>query len=254
VADATSTADATMQGASLPDIALPDNTILSFERAISAGAEYLEIDVHGTRDGIAVVSHDPDLVRLTGRRESIAELSFAELAAIELGRQQRFSSLGEILARFPTTRLNIDIKAPLAVAGTVLAVHNARAHERVLITSFSERRRRAVVRQLPGVATSASYIRVALALVAANLRLSGGVRLALRGIHAVQIPLRAGRIPLLTPRLVEAIHRAGAEVHIWTINDRATMERLLDLGIDGLVTDRADVAVQLLEERSLSHP
>ena len=233
---------------------LPDNTLLAFLRALALGVSYLEIDVHASSDGVAIVSHDPDLSRLAGRTDKVSDLTYAELKRIELGEGQRFVSLAELLDAFPDARLNIDIKSAEAVKPTVVAIRMARARDRVLIASFSETRRKAAVRLLPGVATSASFSRMALALVGAKLGIPALTRYALRGLHAVQVPLSSGGIRVVTRRTVAALHAAGVEVHIWTINDRATMDGLLDLGIDGLVTDRADVAVRLLNDRSPQNP
>jgi glycerophosphoryl diester phosphodiesterase len=236
--------------ADLPNNSLADNTLLSFLRAMATGTSYLELDVHASRDGVAIVSHDPDLQRLAGRREKIRDLTHAELGRIELGGGQRYVSLAEVLDAFPDARLNIDIKSDAAVKPTVVAIRMARARDRVLVASFSERRRRAAVRLLPNVATSASFSRVFFALIGAKLGVPSLTRRALRGVHAVQVPQRYAGIRIPTARTVRAFHAAGVEVHIWTINDRATMNRLLDLGIDGLVTDRADVAVRLRGDRS----
>jgi glycerophosphoryl diester phosphodiesterase len=233
----------------LPNKALPDNTLLAFLRAMAAGTSYLELDVHASRDGVAIVSHDPDLQRFVDRSDRIGDLTYAELKRIELGEGQRFVSLAEVLDAFPDARLNIDIKSDAAVKPTVVAIRMARALDRVLVASFSERRRRAAVRLLPIVATSASFARVVAALVGAKLGVPSLTRRALRGIHAVQVPQRSAGIRVATARTVRAFHAAGVEVHIWTINDRATMDGLLDLGIDGLVTDRADVAVRLRSDR-----
>jgi glycerophosphoryl diester phosphodiesterase len=234
-------------------VGVPENTLLAFDRGLAAGAEYIELDVQASRDGEAIVSHDPDLKRLVGSPRSVAHLSLAELRSIDLGEGQSFSTLGEVLAAFPAARLNVDIKAEGAVAAVVAAVRDAAAVDRVLIGSFSEKRRSAAVRQLHGVSTSASAPLIVWAVLWAKLRLAPMLKFTLRGVHAVQIPESSHGIQLATRRMIAAFHRADVEVHIWTVNDRATMERLLDLGIDGLVTDRADVAVRLLEERSPTH-
>ncbi|MCU1406859.1 MAG: glycerophosphodiester phosphodiesterase [Glaciihabitans sp.] len=230
-------------------VGVSDNTKLAFVRALALGGGYIELDVHASSDGVAVVSHDADLARLVGRPERVEQLSFAELREIDLGDGQRFSSLFEILDTFPDARLNIDLKSAAAVGAAVADIVRARAVERVLVTSFSERRRKAAVRQLPGVATSASSIRFVLALISAKLRLPLVPGLALRGIHAVQVPISAAGLTIVTPRMVALLHRLNVEIHVWTINDRATMARLLDLGVDGLVTDRADIAADLVRER-----
>jgi glycerophosphoryl diester phosphodiesterase len=230
----------------------PENTLLAFERALQVDAGYLELDVHASSDGAAVVSHDPNLQRLAGTADTIASLTLAELQTIDLGQGQTFSTLGEVFTAFPDARFNIDIKAKAAVPAVVAAVRDTGAVDRVLISSFSGRRRRAAIRQLPGVATSASSTLIVFAVLWAKLRIRPLLRLTLSGVHAVQIPVESG-IQLATRPMIDEFHRAGVEVHIWTINDRATMERLLELGVDGLVTDRADVGVRLREERPPTH-
>ena len=229
----------------------PENTLLAFAKAIALGVTHVETDVHGSADGVSMVSHDPDLTRLAGRRVKVGQLTSHELRRIPLGEGQGFCSLAEALDAFPETRFNIDIKAASAIAPTVAAIRDAKATDRVLIGSFSPERRLAVVRQLPGVATSVSS-RGAVAAVSAA-RSAGGLpalRRILRGVHAVQLPLSILRMSTATPRTIAAFHAAGVEVHLWTINDEATMERLLDLGVDGLVTDRADLAMGVLARRS----
>jgi glycerophosphoryl diester phosphodiesterase len=229
----------------------PENTLLAFEKALGVGVTHLETDVHGSSDGVSIVSHDPDLTRLAGQGMRVGQLSARELGRIELGSGQGFCSLAEALDAFPDARFNIDIKSADAVAPTVAAIRDARAVDRVLIGSFSPARRLAVVRRLPGVATSVSS-RGALAAVSAA-RAAGGIpalRRILRDVDAVQLPLSIFRMSTMTPRTIAAFHAAGVEVHVWTINDEATMERLLGLGVDGLVTDRADLAMGVLSRRS----
>ncbi len=206
--------------------------------------------MHASSDGIAVICHDADLSRLAARSVAVGTLTFAELAAIDLGAGQRFVSLAEALAAFPEARFNIDVKDAGSIGPTAAAVSAAGASSRVLIGSFSERRRRETVRLLPGVASSASSSRFAVALLAAKLGLSPVVRWALAGLVAVQVPQRAGPVRITTPRVIAAMHRAGVEVHVWTVNDEAEMAELLDLGVDGLVTDRADLAIRLLTTRN----
>jgi glycerophosphoryl diester phosphodiesterase len=229
----------------------PENTLLAFAKATSIGVTHLETDVHGSADGVAMISHDPDLSRLAGRKIGVGQLTSHELRRIRLGEGQGYCSLAEALDAFPEARFNIDIKAENAVAPTVAAVLDARATDRVLIGSFSPARRVAAVRRLPGVATSISA-RGAIAAVSAA-RTAGGLptlRRILRDVHAVQLPLSILRMSTVTPRTIGAFHAAGVEVHVWTINDEPTMERLLELGVDGLVSDRADLVQAVLERRS----
>lgn len=230
----------------------PENTLLAFLHALSVGAHYLETDVHATADGIAVLAHDPDLRRVAGRPEPVEQFTLAQLQTVDLGHGQTFPTLAEALDAFPEARFNIDVKSAAAVQPTIAAIRAADAQRRVLVTSFSERRRRAVARGLPGAVSSASAPRFAVALVAAKLGLGPLVRLVLRGLVAVQVPERAMRMRVTTPRVLSAMHRAGVEVHVWTINSPTRMRELLDLGADGIVTDRADFAMEVLAERGSS--
>lgn len=227
----------------------PENTLLAFAKAVAIGVTHIETDVHASRDGFAVISHDPELVRLTGREGRVSELTMAELRRIDLGHGQAFVSLAEALDGFPETRFNIDVKSEDAVVPTVNAIRSAGATSRVLVTSFSEKRRQAAVRMLPGVTTSASATMFATALVAGKVGLSPVLRFALRNVDAVQIPERAAGMNTVSPRQLTLLHSAGIEVHVWTVNDTEDMARLLDLGVDGLVTDRADLAMQLVRSR-----
>ena len=230
--------------------AAPENTAAAFADAIAIGAAYVETDVHASSDGIAVISHDPSLDRVAGRPGRVSDLTLAQLQAIDLGGGQGFRSLAAVLAEFPATRFNIDIKSLDAVQPTVDAILAADASDRVLVTSFSEARRVAAVRQLPGVATSAGASRFAVALLAGKVGLSPVVRRALRGLVAVQVPEKAIGLRITTARMIQRLHDAGVEVHVWTVNDPLRMAELLDLGVDGLVTDRADLALAVVASRS----
>jgi glycerophosphoryl diester phosphodiesterase len=227
----------------------PENTMLAFLKALSIGVDYLETDVHASQDGVAVIAHDPDLSRVAGRPVRVDHLTMAELRKVSLGDGQYFVSLAEVLNAFPAARFNIDIKSDAAVEPTVDAIIAAGAMNRVLIASFSDRRRKLAVTRLPGVATSASRRASGQAVAAARLGLVPPVRAALRGVDAVQLPERFRGVRIITPRLVSTMHAAGVEVHVWTINDVATMERLLAMGVDGLVTDRADLALEVVRRR-----
>lgn len=228
----------------------PENTLLSFAKAVAIGSEFVETDVHLTADGVSVIAHDPTLDRVAGRAAEVSKLTMAELRRIDLGHGQGFCSLEEALDAFPETRFNIDVKSEDAVEATVAAIAAVRADSRVLLTSFSERRRLRLAGLVPDAVTSAGGAGVIRARLASLLGSSSLLENALRGARALQVPERLGAVPLVTERFVAAVHRAGAEVHVWTINDTADMTRLLDLGVDGLVTDRADLALPLIAARS----
>jgi glycerophosphoryl diester phosphodiesterase len=229
----------------------PENTLLAFAKALAIGVTHLETDVHASADGVSMISHDPDLSRLATRKVRVGQLTASELRRIPLGSGQGFCSLADALDAFPDACFNIDIKSADAVAPTIAAIRDAGAVQRVLVGSFSPARRLAVVRQLPGVATSISS-RGAIAAVSAA-RTAGGLptlRRILRDVQAVQFPLSILRMTTMTPRTIAAFHAAGVEVHAWTINHEPAMERLLDLGVDGLVSDRSDLAIGVIARRS----
>ena len=228
----------------------PENTLLAFARAVAVGAQYLETDVHVSHDGVAVVAHDPTLERIAGRDVAVGQLTMAELRRIDLGHAQGLASLEESLDALPDTRFNIDVKDEAAVDATIDAITRTRAESRVLVTSFSDRRRRKIAARLPGVVTSVGSAGVLRFRLAASLGSRTAALRALRGARAVQVPERVGALRLVTPRFVESAHQLGVEVHVWTVNEPADMTRLLDLGVDGLVTDRADLALALISGRS----
>ncbi|TFC96894.1 MULTISPECIES: glycerophosphodiester phosphodiesterase family protein [Cryobacterium] len=231
----------------------PENTLLAFRHALMAGATHIETDVHASADGIAVLSHDADC-NVAGTRIRLERLTMEELRRVGLGKGQSFSSLREGLDAFPDARFNIDVKSAAAAQATAAAVSAAGAIGRVLITSFSENRRQQTVGLLPGVATSASASVIGRSVLAARLGMAAPLRLFLKGIVAVQVPESVRSLRILTPRFIRAVHAAGVEVHVWTVNDPDDMNRLMDLGVDGLVTDRCDLAVSVIAARTWESP
>ena len=228
----------------------PENTMLAFAKAVAAGAHYIETDVHASLDGVAVVAHDPSLVRVAGRDLKVEQLTMAELRRIDLGDGQGFCSLSEALDAFPETRFNIDVKSRGAVAPTVSAIRDNSATDRVLVTSFDEKRRAATALELPGVASSASAGRFLLALLGAKTGISPAMRRALNGLVAIQVPEKALGLRVTTQRVIHRVHHLGLEMHVWTINEPQRMRHLLDLGVDGIVTDRADLALEVVASRA----
>jgi glycerophosphoryl diester phosphodiesterase len=223
-----------------------ENSFAALAAAHAAGATYIESDCHLTRDGTVVLFHDEDLVRVTGDSRRVDEVSAVELEKIMAGRGG-LVTLRQALEAFPALRFNIDVKSDTAAspAGTIIAPHS----ERVLLTSFDdERRLRALAAanaanpsQRP--ATSAGSRTIARLLRALLFRSTRAVTASLHDIDALQIPERHSRVRILSPRLLEMAHRHGVEVHVWTVNEVADMTRLAAFGVDGIVTDRADVAL-----------
>lgn len=224
----------------------PENTMMAFIAAVDAGATFLETDVHATADGVAVLAHDPGLDRVAGRDVVIERTLWHDLRAIDLGQGELMPGLREALLALPDAKWNIDLKSDAAVVPAVRAVVEAKATDRVLLTSFSERRRKQAQRLLPEVATSASQSVALQALTAQRLGLGWQLGRILRPVVALQVPRRYKGLEIITERSVAAFQRAGVEVHVWTINDPVEMQGLLDLGVDGIVTDRCDLALPLL--------
>jgi glycerophosphoryl diester phosphodiesterase len=228
----------------------PENTLLAFARAVAVGAIYVETDVHASHDGVAVIAHDPDLRRVAGRDIRVDQLTMPELRRIDLGHGQSFCSLAEALDAFPDTRFNIDVKSRAAVEPAVAAILKAGASNRVLVSSFDERRRAAAIRGLPGVVSSSSARRFVFALLGGKVGFSPAIRGSLRGLVAVQVPEKALGLKVTTARMIRQLHAAGVEIHVWTVNDPRRMTELLDLGVDGIVTDRIDLALDLVRARA----
>ncbi len=222
--------------------------MLAFQKAVAIGVTHLETDVHASKDGHAVISHDGDLKRTAGIDARVCDLTLEQLRTIDLGHGQSFITLAELLAAFPGHRFNIDIKA-LPVAGPAAdAIIAAGMVNSVLITSFNERRRLAATHRMPGVKTSASARSFVLAFIFARLGFARAAARVLRHIDAVQVPERIAYLQTCTPRTVRIFHAAGCEIHVWTVNDASLMRRLFSHGVDGVFTDRADIGLEVLKE------
>ncbi|PZF90991.1 glycerophosphodiester phosphodiesterase [Micromonospora endophytica] len=224
-----------------------ENTAAAFARAVDLGYRYVETDVHATADGVAVVFHDATLQRLTGQRSRVAALRWADLATVRVGGDAAVPRLDEVLDAWPQVRFNIDVKSDRAVLPTVATLARVDAHERVLLASFSDgrlARLRALTRGR--VATSLGVRGVArlrwASLTGRPLRLP-------RSVVAAQVPVRYGRLPVVDRRLLRTAHRCGLQVHVWTIDDPAEMHELLDLGVDGIMTDHVGVLRDVYRSR-----
>ena len=221
-----------------------ENSAAAFAAAHAAGAEYIETDCQVTADGDVVLFHDSTLERLVGDPRPVRSVRTRELAHI-FADHGGLLTVADALSTFPSTRFNIDVKTAEAAdpLGPLLVDHT----HRVLITSFSDANRRATLASVLRAgadlrpATSGGSRTIAALRAVSSLRLSPA-RL-LRDIDALQIPERHGALRVLTPSLLRAAHRRGVEVHVWTVNDADSMRRLVGAGVDGIVTDCADLAL-----------
>lgn len=231
----------------------PENTWESFRHAQELGYHYIETDVHATSDGVVVTIHDPGLDRTSDRAGLVREMSWSDLSAVRMtGSHEPVPKLEEALAAWPDMRWNIDAKHDSVVGPLIETIHRAGALDRICITSFNDRRlgrlRRALGPKLcigMGPA-STTFLRLASVLPGRAGSIMGE---RIRGLGAAQVPVRQGRIPIVDKRFIDTAHRLGIQVHIWTVDDAATMERLLDFGVDGIMTDRPSALKDILVRR-----
>jgi glycerophosphoryl diester phosphodiesterase len=224
-----------------------ENTAEAFARAVALGYTYVETDVHATADGVAVVFHDPTLERVTGEKGRIERLRWADLASVRVGGAAAVPRLGDVLAAWPQIRFNIDVKAAGGIDPTVDTVQRTGAADRTLLASFSDARlQRLRALAGPTVATSLGIRGVARLWLAS--RTGRPVRVP-PTVVAAQVPVRHSGVRVVDRRFVEYAHRLGLHVHVWTIDHPAEMHELLDLGVDGIMTDHVDVLRDVYRSR-----
>lgn len=225
-----------------------ENSLSAFRRAAEEGFRYVETDVHASSDGVVVVHHDEVLDRTTDRPGVIAELPWSVVGAARIGGREPVSRLEDVLEELPGTRFNIDVKADSAVEPVLRVLRRTDAWDRVCLASFSDGRlarlRRAAGTRLLTSMGPASALGVWLGGRCSWLPVRGVVRGGL-----AQVPERRGSVTVVDRRFVESAHRLGVEVHVWTVDSEPEMVALLDIGVDGLVTDRPDVLRDVLSAR-----
>jgi glycerophosphoryl diester phosphodiesterase len=227
----------------------PENSWRAFEHAVGLGYSYLETDLQATADGVLVAFHDRTLDRVTDRVGRIAQLPHREVMAARIGGADPIPVLEDLLGAWPEARFNLDVKDDPAVRPLPEVLRRTAAWDRVCITSFSARRLAAVRRQLPRpVCMATSPVGVA----AVRLCVPGrGVEARLRklSVRCTQVP-----VGVATESFVRRAHTLGLQVHVWTINDSSVMTGLLDLGVDGIMTDETETLRDVLESRGQWHP
>ena len=236
----------------------PENTIAAFDRAVAEGADGLELDVRLSKDGQVMVCHDARVDRTSNATGAIADMTASELARVDAG--YRFTpgdlsypfrwrgvgvpTLGEVLARHPRHPVIVEMKdntRALAEA-TVEVVRAARATDRVCLGAFPNAVMRHARREGPEIATSASSGEVLRAMLSGRL----GVLPPRRRYEALQVPERRGRVRVVTPRFVRVAGRARVPVQVWIVDREEDLRRLLDWGVQAIITDRPDVAVPVV--------
>ncbi|GAA2282792.1 glycerophosphoryl diester phosphodiesterase [Streptomyces ruber] len=223
-----------------------ENTTAQFRRAVEAGYRYIETDVHATADGKLVAFHDATLDRVTDARGRIADLYWKDVRHARVAGVEPVPLFEELLEAFPEVRWNVDVKAESALHPLLNLIGRTRSWHRVCVGSFSESRV-ARAQRLAGPRLATSYgTGGVLGLRLRSWRLPA----ALRGSAvAAQVPESQSGVPVVDHRFLRAAHARGLQVHVWTVNDAQRMHRLLDLGVDGIMTDRIDTLRAVLLER-----
>jgi len=221
-----------------------ENTMAAFGYAVRLGYRYVETDVHTTTDGALVAFHDDVLDRVTDRQGKIAALPWSEVRQARVA-GEAIPLLEDVLGAWPDLRVNIDPKHDASVEPLVDVLRRTNAHDRVCVGAFSEPRLERVRRLTDGRVCTGMGTRAVARLRMASLGGPGGRF----GGNCAQVPVRQGPVVLVDRRFVAAAHRRGLAVHVWTIDDAAEMARLLDLGVDGIMTDRPAILKEVLTAR-----
>ncbi|MFD1544035.1 glycerophosphodiester phosphodiesterase family protein [Nonomuraea guangzhouensis] len=234
-----------------------ENSAAAFEQAVRLGYRYLETDAHATADGVLLAFHDHTLDRVTDRRGRISELPYSAVRQARIDGVHEIPLLEDLLGGYPEIRFNIDVKEAAAIAPLAEAVRRTAAYDRICLTSFSDERLVLARAALGGEVCSALGPRGVAALRAAAATSGYGrllARLKRAGVPCAQVPVGFRGLKVTTQSLIRTAHAIGMQVHVWTINDPVRMEHLLDLGVDGIMTDNVTGLRDVLERRGLWHP
>ena len=222
-------------------IEAPENTIESFEYSIKLGSSYIETDVQLSSNGIPYIFHDNDLKRLFGKNIIFNSLHSDEIDELKLFDKYKIPTLESTLQKFPDTLFQIDVKTDEVVLPTMEVIKKTNSTDKVCIASFSSKRLKQVHKLYPEICLSMGPFEVMKLLLASF----GLYRKKVPG-NCLQIPIYQYGIKLVTKRFINYIHSIGLKIHVWTINDEDTMQKLIDLGVDGIITDRPKALKDLL--------
>ena len=224
-----------------------ENTLEAFQYSADLGFVFMETDVQSTLDGKVVIFHDETLERVAGINKKVSQLTFQEIKKIDLINGGKIPSLEETLSSFPNLRFNIDIKVDSAVEETITIVKNHHALNRVCLAAFSTNRLNRI-RHLTGSDLCSSMgqaevVRLLLSSYGLNFKASPG--------FCAQVPVSQFGIPIVTKKFIKKVHDLNKLIHVWTIDETEEMYRLIDLGVDGLMTDKPTVLKEALVARNL---
>ncbi|WP_407671353.1 glycerophosphodiester phosphodiesterase [Paeniglutamicibacter cryotolerans] len=227
-----------------------ENTMAAFAAAVELGFGYLETDVRTSADGVLVVFHDETVDRVTDGTGKVSDLSLEQLRTLRVAGREQIPTFDELLSAWPDIRLNVDAKDECSATLLARAIERHGAHDRVLVASFDEARSRfALAAMGRPVAWSSGSATAALAVALGALGLHRLIRSRLSRTTALQVPVRQGPFRVITPGFIRRAHAAGVQVHAWVIDDQQQMRELLEMGVDGLMSDRADLLAAVMAER-----
>jgi glycerophosphoryl diester phosphodiesterase len=228
----------------------PENSWRAFEYAVQLGYAYLETDTRSTSDGKLIAFHDAELDRVTDRTGQVSKLTWKQVSAARIGGTEEIPLLEDLLGTFPELRFNIDLKDQGTIGPLAGMLKRTAAWDRVCVTSFSGARLLAAQRSLdrpiclsitPAAIATMRYLGLPGQAIARNLVRSGA--------RCAQVPRQ-----IATRAFIRRSHEVGLDVHVWTLNTREEIERALDLGADGVMTDDVVLLRDLLAERGQWHP
>jgi len=241
----------------------PDNTLFAFQNAVALGVDVLEMDLHITSDNVLVIIHDETVDRTTDGSGEVEEMTLAEIKALDAayrwtrdegattpyrGQDISIPTLEEIFQVFPGQRMVIEIKkTERSMAAPFCAlIRQYNMQERVLVASFHDERMAEFRAECPEVATSAARQETTVFVLLTKAWLGG---LVSPEFHSLQVPRASSGITVMTPGFVRAAHARNLKVETWTINDPEEMKLYLEWGVDGIITDRPDLLLEILGRR-----
>ncbi len=223
----------------------PENTLPAFQNAVNSGYKYLETDVHSSKDGEVFAFHDDSLNRVTEHSGKISELTSKEISNIQIDNFAKIPTLLELLETFPEAKLNIDPKSDSVVQPLTDLLKHTNSVSRVCIGSFSDKRIKHIRKELGSRLCVSAGPKKVVKFLAGKLAFSKFKS----DYHCLQVPQRSGPVKIITHDFVKRAHSRGLQVHVWTVDDPYEMNELLDLGVDGLMTDEPSILKNVLIER-----
>ena len=215
-----------------------ENTIEAFQSAVSLGYQYLETDLRETSDGKIITFHDPNLKRITGANITISETKFSDIRMRRLPSREIIPTIDELLEEFPDSFFNMDLKVNQIEEKVLKKINSHNALERVCLGSFNSKTIKKINSLEPKILTSMGISQVIMYKFFQKKNIS----------KLIQIPTRWNGIKVITKKFIDRLHNDGLKVHVWTVNKETEMQSLIDLGVDGIMTDNASGLIEVMKQ------